>query len=468
MIRRHITVLRLALMASDAVSAVLLGALVAVFRFELLDPDARWSVSVSPLEFAIGYACLWVGALWLLGLYRLRTRWSIRGEIEDVLRATAVTALTSFSLLYLLGLQNVSRLFVVILLLLQPALTVASRLGLRLFLSWIRSRGYNTRQVLIVGAGPRAQAFALDLEQHTALGLRVMGHLAGPSDPTGETAHPVLGDLEQVQDVLHNRVVDEVVVCLAPEDLSFVEPLVGICEEEGKIVRVATDPLGGAVRGGRREQFGATQLITFVTGPDRALGLVIKRATDIVLSALGLVLLSPVLLGIAVSIWWRDGRPILFRQDRVGLNGRRFSCLKYRTMVPDAEERFPEIAHLSEMRGPAFKMTDDPRITRSGHWLRTTGLDELPQLVNVLRGEMSLVGPRPALLREVDGYTVWHRRRLVMRPGITGLWQVEGRRDNDFDRRVDLDLRYIDRWSIFMDVKIILRTIPVLFQQQGR
>ena len=154
---------------------------------------------------------------------------------------------------------------------------------------------------------------------------------------------------------------------------------------------------------------------------------------------------------------------MLFRQERVGLHGRRFDVIKFRTMTTDAESRFAEVASRSEVRGAAFKLTDDPRITPTGVFLRRTSLDELPQLWNVLRGEMSLVGPRPALPREVDGYDLWHRRRLSMKPGITGLWQVSARRSPAFDDWAQLDLSYIDRWSLWLDLTILARTIPADF-----
>jgi lipopolysaccharide/colanic/teichoic acid biosynthesis glycosyltransferase len=163
-----------------------------------------------------------------------------------------------------------------------------------------------------------------------------------------------------------------------------------------------------------------------------------------------------------------EGRPIMFRQVRVGLHGRPFSIVKFRTMTRDAEERYDDLASLSDTQGPAFKMANDPRVTRIGRILRATSIDELPQLWNVLRGEMSLVGPRPAPPREVAGYDVWHRRRLSMKPGMTGLWQVTARFDEEFDRRARLDLAYIDRWSIWLDIKIIARTIPALVANPGR
>ena len=170
------------------------------------------------------------------------------------------------------------------------------------------------------------------------------------------------------------------------------------------------------------------------------------------------MVLSPLLAAVAIAIRSTDGPPILFRQTRVGLHGRRFQVLKFRTMSTDAEARYAELVAQSDPR--AFKLTDDPRITPLGRFLRRTSLDELPQLWNVLRGQMSLVGPRPAPPREVEGYDLWHRRRLSMKPGITGLWQVTARRNDDFDERATLDLDYIDRWSLWLDVKILARTIP--------
>jgi lipopolysaccharide/colanic/teichoic acid biosynthesis glycosyltransferase len=174
-----------------------------------------------------------------------------------------------------------------------------------------------------------------------------------------------------------------------------------------------------------------------------------------------------VLIAAAIAVYATDGAPVLFRQTRVGLHGREFTMLKFRTMVRDAEEKLEELLAYNERSGAAFKMEDDPRITRVGRILRKTSIDELPQLWNVLTGSMSLVGPRPPLPREVAEYDIWHRRRLSMKPGITGLWQIEARHEPDFDRWVEHDLVYIDGWSIWLDVKILLRTVPALLTHGG-
>ena len=195
-------------------------------------------------------------------------------------------------------------------------------------------------------------------------------------------------------------------------------------------------------------------------GPDRTLALAVKRSLDIVVAGLGLLVLAPILGAIGLLVRREDGGPMLFRQVRVGLHGRPFGMLKFRSMVPDAEARVAIWWRPTRSAGHAFKVTDDPRITRTGRWLRHFSLDELPQLWNVLRGEMSLVGPRPPLEREVAGYDLWHRRRLSMKPGITGLWQVCARREADFDRWVAADLEYIDRWSLWLDLQFMVRATP--------
>jgi lipopolysaccharide/colanic/teichoic acid biosynthesis glycosyltransferase len=200
----------------------------------------------------------------------------------------------------------------------------------------------------------------------------------------------------------------------------------------------------------------------------REAGLVIKRLIDVVGAAIGLVILSPILLITAILIRARDGSPVIFRQTRVGLHGRPFTILKFRTMAPDAEERLHEVAHLNELRGAAFKASNDPRMSSLGRRLRQLSIDELPQLWNVLKGEMSLVGPRPPLPSEVVEYDIWHRRRLSMKPGITGLWQVESRHEANFDRWVELDLSYIDRWTLWLDLSILLRTMPNVMMARGR
>jgi exopolysaccharide biosynthesis polyprenyl glycosylphosphotransferase len=467
-IRRHITALRLALVLADGVTAAIVFVAISVGRFGA-DWVTTWaSAGLDPLVAAAAFGIAWPAVLWLCGLYRLRSRWTLRGELADLVRAGVLLAVASLATLFLLKLPDVSRVFLALLFPAQVAVTLISRLVLRRLFAWLRTKGMNSRFMLVVGTSPAAVAFADRVERHRELGLRVMGHIGLESNGASAGDRPVLGTIGDIERILHSEVVDEIAICLPPASLHLVEPIVRLCEEEGRIVRLPLDDLGLALTTGRVEEFEGIPVMSFVHGPDRALGLVLKRLIDIALAGGTIILLSPLLLGLAAAIVVLDGRPVLFRQTRMGLHGRPFQVLKFRTMSRDAEARLAELEALNEVTGHAFKMTHDPRLTRLGAWLRRTSLDELPQLWNVLRGEMSIVGPRPPLPREVAGYDIWHRRRLSMKPGMTGLWQVSARRESDFDRWVAIDLEYIDRWSLWLDLKIIARTIPAVVLHQGR
>ncbi|MGH2466538.1 MAG: sugar transferase, partial [Candidatus Limnocylindrales bacterium] len=407
---------------------------------------------------------IWMATLWLTDLYRLRARWTYRRELLDILRAALLIALAAFSALFIFHLGDVSRLFLLELFAAQVVVTMGARIVIRTTLRVARAHGYSARFILIVGTGAPARAFAARIERRRDLGLRVIGHLAeGPEAPLEVGPNPVLGRLEDIEAILHARVVDEVAICLPATSIGLVEPIARLCEEEGRIVRIPIDEVAGlTVPGGRLEDFDGLAVLSLVYGPDRIIGLLVKRAVDVAGALVGLVVLSPVFVALGTIVLVGEGAPILFHQARVGLHGRAFRMVKFRTMVPDAEAQVAELEELNEVQGQAFKLTDDPRISRVGRFLRRTSLDELPQLWNVLSGSMSLVGPRPPLPREVAAYDLWHRRRLSMKPGITGLWQVSARREVDFDRWVALDLDYIDRWSLWLDFKIMLRTIPAL------
>ena len=464
MIRRHAAGFRALLMAADALLAVVLLVGLSYWRFG--EDWASWWRQIVPLPegLLVLYPLGWVIALASNGLYRPRARWSIRRESIDVVRATIAYALVTLSMLFIFRWPEVSRSFLLVLFPAQAAITIASRVALRLAMERRRREGKNQRFVLVLGTGPRGQAFARKLEDHRELGLRVLGFLDDSPDFELPSQWEYLGPLDRLEDVLHSRVIDEVTICLPFSQWNLIDAIAHLCEEEGKIVRIPMDVLDHAVTVGRMEELDGTPVYSLVSGPDRALALAIKRTVDLAVSVAGLVLLSPFLVAIAAAVKFGDGGPVLFRQHRVGLHGRQFDVIKFRSMSVDAEDRLAEVAHLNEIQGRAFKVTKDPRVTRVGAFLRRTSLDELPQMLNVIRGDMSLVGPRPPLPREVEGYDLWHRRRLSMKPGITGLWQVRGRREADFDTWVEADLEYIDRWSLWLDLKILLRTIPAAVQ----
>jgi exopolysaccharide biosynthesis polyprenyl glycosylphosphotransferase len=459
MIRRHARSLQALLVAADALLAAGLLVVLSYLRFGAADWAIYWRQAVrEPLVFVALYAVGWVAVLWFHGLYRPRARWSIGAEVGDILRATVVMAFASFSVLFIFKLPDVSRLFLLLLFPAQAVLALGTRATLRVAFERLRRRGLNARFVLVVGAGRRGQRFAEQISAHHELGLRVTGFLDDEVGDPLPNDWRLLGRLEDLQDVLHHVVIDEVAICLPFSMWDMVDAIAQMAMEEGKIVRVPMDVLDRAFAAGRMEELDGIPVFSLISGPDRLVGLIVKRTLDVVISAVALVVLSPIALAIALWIRSVDGTPVLFRQVRVGLHGRPFDVAKFRTMVKDAEARYGEVVGLSDPR--AFKLADDPRITPPGRFLRRTSLDELPQLWNVLRGEMSLVGPRPAPPREVEGYDVWHRRRLSMKPGITGLWQVTARSDDSFERRATLDLDYIDRWSLLLDMKILARTIP--------
>jgi exopolysaccharide biosynthesis polyprenyl glycosylphosphotransferase len=463
MIRRHGVRFRTALMLLDALLGAGLLVSLSILRF-----GADWSVywryiTPEPIALPVILGIGWVAILASFGLYRPRARLSIRSEAVDVVKATALLAAITLSLFFVFRLPDVSRLFLVGFFPALAAATLLDRVVLRLVFRSLRSSGRNVRYVLVVGAGPRAQRFAAKLEDHRELGLEVSGFLDDePFDLPRGWRH--LGRLDAIESILHESVIDEVVICLPFSQWDKVDAISQIAEDEGKIVRVPMDAVGRAFSQGRMEELDGTPVFSLVSGPDRAIALAFKRALDIAGSVAAIVVLSPIFAIVAFAIRRHDRGPAIFRQVRVGLHGRPFEVVKFRTMTIDAEARYDELADQSDMRGAAFKMTNDPRITPVGRFLRRTSLDELPQFWNVLRGEMSLVGPRPAPPREVEGYDLWHRRRLSMKPGITGLWQVTARQSDDFEERAELDLAYIDRWSLWLDAKILIRTIPAAFE----
>ena len=464
MIRRHAAGFRSILILADAGLAI--GILVGLSAWRFGTDWAVWwkAIVPQPLAFLALYAIAWVLLLAANGLYRPRARWSLKSEAVAIAKATISMALLTLSVLFLFRLPDVSRLFLVGLFPAQALATLIVRAIIRRWMEHLRRGGRNARFVLVLGAGPRGQAFAAKLEGHRELGLRVIGFLDEDPAIANPGRWPLLGTLDELGATLHTQIVDEVVICLPFSQWPLIDALSHACEEEGKIVRIPMDVLDHAMSAGRVEELDGTPVFSLVSGPDRELALAAKRLVDLAVSAVALVLLSPLLAAVALAVVVGDGPPILFRQRRIGLHGRPFQVVKFRSMTRDAEARLPELADANEIAGHAFKVTGDPRTTKVGRVLRRTSLDELPQLWNVLKGEMSLVGPRPPLPGEVEGYDLWHRRRLSMKPGITGLWQVRARNEPDFDRWVAADLEYIDRWSLWLDMKILVRTIPAAVQ----
>jgi exopolysaccharide biosynthesis polyprenyl glycosylphosphotransferase len=471
MIRRYAAALRLTLVAADmglAVAVVLAATSIRFGESTWWPHDIRTSLPDTNLAVAV-FVGMWIAVLWMHGMYRSRARWTRRGDIVAILRATLVQLAFTLSLLYVLKLPDVSRLLLIVVFPSLAAVAIGTRIAIRQFLILARDHGRNVRYLLVVGANSRAKAFADLIESHAELGLVVVGHLrADRSDGGVVLDRPLLGMLSDLEQVLHSQIVDEVAICLPFSEEELIEQAVYVCEQEGKVIRIPVAPIERVLTAARLESIDGIGVYSLANGPDKAVSLALKRVVDIVGAALLLVACSPLMLAVALAIKADSRGPVFFHQERIGLHGRSFLLVKFRSMCVDAEDQFKDLLPENEIRGHAFKLANDPRITRVGRFLRRTSLDELPQLLNVLRGPMSLVGPRPPLPAEVARYDVWHRRRLSMKPGITGLWQVGARSDPEFDRWVEQDLEYIDTWSLWLDFKIIARTVPAVLNGTGR
>jgi exopolysaccharide biosynthesis polyprenyl glycosylphosphotransferase len=463
--------LRSLLVLSDAIIAMAVLVVVAGLGFAG-ESKPYWSDSIRPPEtIAMVYALVWVAALALRGLYRPRFGRTEAIEAADVLKAAVWVALGTAALFFVFRPPSVSRLFFLVLFLSQAAVTVISHTVLRRAFVHLQMNERNQRNVLIVGAGEPGQAFARRLEANRWLGYRIVGFL--DADDGVATTLPKgwarLGNLDHFAGLVHDSTVDEVALCLPMGYWDKrIEALVLLAEEEGKTVRV---PIGLTRRPfvhERLDDVDGLPVYSIKMGPERAVEKTAKRLVDIASAGLGLVVLSPILALVALAVLLGDGRPVLFVQERIGLHGRRFRMLKFRTMVRGADLMLPNVLGLNRIVGPGFQLDDDPRVTRLGRILRKTSVDELPQLWNVLVGDMSIVGPRPAPLTEVAAYDVWHRRRLSVRPGITGLAQVQARSYREFDQKANLDLQYIDHWSLSLDFRILARTARVLIGANGR
>jgi exopolysaccharide biosynthesis polyprenyl glycosylphosphotransferase len=472
MIRRYAAVFRLTLAACDIALALLVVLGAVNYRFGRAagwwPNDVRTALPDTNLAVAV-FVGMWIGVLWMHGLYRSRALWTRRGEVAVVLRATLIQLVLTLSMLYVFKLPDVSRLLLIVVFPSLAIATVAIRMVMRQVLVFARDHGRNVRFMLILGANSRAEAFADLVECHPELGLVVIGHLKADAADVGTVlSRPLLGMLDDLEQILHSQIVDEVAICLPFSMDEMIEQSAFLCEQEGKVVRMPIAPVERVLTAGRFESVDGVGIYTLANGPDRAAGMMVKRVLDVAGSALLLVVLSPILALLAALVKLDSRGSALFRQERVGLHGRTFQVLKFRSMCSDAEDQLEDLKEHNRIKGQAFKLDWDPRTTRVGRFLRRSSLDELPQLWNVLRGEMSLVGPRPPLPSEVANYDVWHRRRLSMKPGMTGLWQVDGRNEREFDRWVETDLEYIDTWSLWLDFKIIARTVPAVLVGTGR
>jgi exopolysaccharide biosynthesis polyprenyl glycosylphosphotransferase len=424
-----------------------------------------------PLALAI-----WGGLLLSSGRYRSHRTVPLLDEAWAILRVCVSGAILFTLVLYLtrwdekiLVDDRVSRLWSLLFAALSCLLLLTEKLALRLTSRYVRSHGFNYRTVLIVGTSPAALRIADSIYGHRFWGYRVLGFIRNghaPEEPW-PSRYPILGELAHIPRIVESNSVDDVIFAVHRRELDRLEDLFLSLQEQGIRTRFAMDLFPHTRARIELEELDGVPLLSFATTPTSQLKLMLKRTLDVALAAFLLFLGLPIAGMIALTIKLTSRGNVLFRQTRCGLNGRSFTLYKFRTMVEGAEDRRSELLHLNEMNGPVFKLRSDPRVTRLGRFLRRFSLDELPQLWNVLRGDMSLVGPRPPIPEEVAQYKRWQRRRLAMKPGLTCLWQISGRNNIDFDRWMQLDLEYIDSWSPLLDLKILLKTVPVVLSGKG-
>lgn len=429
-------------------------------------------IKVENFVLFFGFLGLWHMLFVWMRVYHSQRLVSRRKEVINVVRATLLGTLCIAVLSRLFSIRMVTTSFLLGFWPIAAGLTVVSRLLLRFYLEHIRRRGRNLRHILIVGTNPRAVAFARKLESRVESGYRVIGFVDVPwsgFERFFESHYPLVCNFDHAAEFLRNTVVDEVIIGLPLSSFyDRASAITALCELHGIVVRFLPQIFNLRVARPRAEDFEGDSLITLSTGPIDGWPVVWKRVLDFTLASLLLFLLTPLFLLVAVLIKLTSEGPVFFTQERLGLNKRRFRIYKFRTMVVGAEQRQPELGHLNEVAGPVFKIKGDPRVTPLGRVLRKTSIDELPQLFNVSKGEMSLVGPRPLPVRDYEGFDQdWHRRRFSVRPGITCLWQISGRSSIGFDKWMELDMQYIDEWSLWLDIRILAETIPAVLKGSG-
>ncbi len=412
------------------------------------------------------------GMFSLCGLYESKRLSGKLAEVGDGFKAVLLSTacLAMVSIFFKVKLINAR--FLGIFWLICSIAVVASRLLLRYWLAKARRRGHNLHHVLILGTNSRAVDFARMLESSPERGCRLLGFVDDEWDGLSEfraTGYKIACNYDGLAEFLRRNVVDEVAIYLPLR--SFYEhaaQMANLCEQHGILLRFDSDIFNLKIARPRAEVVDGTPHLTLHGSGLEGWAFLFKRTIDLIVSTTVLILLAPLFLCVAVLIKLTSPGPVFFGQKRVGLNKRHFIMYKFRTMVPDAERIQEELLHLNEMTGPVFKIKNDPRITPIGRFLRKTSIDELPQLFNVLLGNMSLVGPRAIPLRDYDLFNEdWQRRRFSVPPGITCLWQIHGRNAIPFEQWMEMDMQYIDKWSLWLDLKILARTIPAVLRGSG-
>ncbi|MFH2059637.1 MAG: sugar transferase [Pseudomonadota bacterium] len=458
-----------------------LSFIAAYFIKRNLMPESLRALSIGPNYYIILLLIIiaWFISFKWMGMYMSYRQQPFWQFFTTILKSCFMGIILVNIAMFFLHITEVSRILMGIFLILDICLLTLSKFIIFKTLEKIRTDGFNTRNVLIVGSDNRARQIIEAAEKHKATGYKVLGCFEADEKNMGKTItsnHKVIGLIKDLESYLRNNIVDELIFAMSLKKIKKADRYIAIAESMGIKVRIIPDweihylMYRPGIATIQFEEFLGIYNMSLQSTPQNEGALLIKNAMDFIFAIILIILLLPffISIGIAIKIFSRG--PIFYTQERLGMNGRRFMVYKFRTMIEKADEMLKELAEMNEADGPVFKIKNDPRIIpHVGSFLRKTSLDELPQLVNVLKGEMSLVGPRPPIPKEVDEYSVWHRRRLSMKPGMTCLWQIApDRNDLSFEEWMKLDLKYIDTWSLFNDFKILVMTAKAVLTGAGR
>jgi exopolysaccharide biosynthesis polyprenyl glycosylphosphotransferase len=414
----------------------------------------------------------WHNLFVLGGLYTSKRLTKRSVEAYGVAKATLLASAFLILMAKVLHIEMVSALFVLILWIVCTGVMITGRITARSLLLILRSRGRNSRFLLIVGTNERAIEFGNTMRMRPELGYQIVGFVDDdwPGIPKFEASgHIRCCSFSGLANFLRQNVVDEAAIYLPLRSYyEHAAELVSLCEHHGIVIRIDSQIFNLRNQDPSPMELDANSQVVTVSDSTGSWPVFVKRLIDCFGSVVALILLAPVLLVVGLLVKFTSEGPVFFRQTRVGLNKRMFSIYKFRTMIANAEKVQDQLLSMNEMTGPVFKIKHDPRVTPIGRILRNTSIDELPQLLNVLKGEMSLVGPRAMSLRDYELFdNDWHRRRFSVKPGITCLWQVKGRNSIPFEQWMELDLQYIDKWSLWLDLKILAQTVPAVLRGTG-
>ncbi|WP_261381369.1 sugar transferase [Paenibacillus cremeus] len=398
-------------------------------------------------------------------IYYFRSQSGLADELFKMIKAFSFAILIAIGISFTLKIVDYSRFVIVSYWIIGMTLCIIIRSIKRYCYIYLAKQAIVNKNVIIVGAGKFGKSLMDEISSYSYLGYNIVGFV-DDSEQTAYKDFEYLGPISSLKGILNHTLVEELIITI-PSERDLVNKLISDFRKIDINIKIIPDLYNLVMSTVQIGNINSLPVVTLVKTPMRGLGFLVKRAIDIIASAILIILLFPVFLLSSAAIKLDSSGNIIYKQKRIGKNGKPFPMYKFRSMVTNADKLLLELASKNEINGIAFKMKEDPRITKVGRFIRKYSIDELPQLFNVLKGDMSLVGPRPPLPHEVEYYGDWEWRRLEVTPGITGLWQVSGRSDLSFQQWMNLDIYYIENWSLPLDCKILLKTIPVVLKGEG-